>query len=67
MLEERTLAYALAVFGWVKEIPDLHIVSYLRPNPRAFYRAAVRDLRRRGAELGELRGALRLPHQGPYR
>jgi hypothetical protein len=67
VLSERALAYALAVFGWVKEIPDLSIISYLRPNPRAFYRAAVRDLRRRGAELGELRGTLRLPHQGPYR
>ncbi len=67
VLHERALAYALAVFGWVKEIPDLHIISYLRPNPQAFYRAAVRDLRRRGSELSELRGTLRLPPRGPYR
>lgn len=66
-LSEAALSYALAVFGWMEEIPDAHIMGYLRPSPRAFYRAAVRDLRRRGAELGELRGTLRLPHVGPYR
>jgi len=67
VLSERALSYALAVFGWVKEVPDQLIMRFLRPNPRAYYRAAVRDLRRRGSELNELRGALRLPHEGPYR
>ncbi len=64
-LSQRALAYALAVFGWIKEIPDRLILSYLAPNPRAFYRAAVRDLGHRGPELTELRGCV--AHDGPYR
>ena len=67
VLSERALSYALAVFGWVKEIPDQLILGYVTPNAGAVYRAAVRDLGHRGPELNELRGTLRLPPAGPYR
>ena len=66
-LGERELAYALALFAWLHEIPDDDVCCWLDPNPRSFYRAATRDLRRRGKELAALRSASLEAHVGPYR
>lgn len=66
-LGERELAYALAIFAWLEEIPDDDVCVHLDPNPRAFYRTATKDLRRRGKELGALRAAGDRVNEGPYR
>lgn len=67
VLGERELAYALALFAWLQEIPDDDVCRWLDDNPRSFYRAATRDLRRRGKELHALRSASLEAHVGPYR
>jgi hypothetical protein len=65
-LDERELAYALAIFSWLLEVSDASVMRHLRPNPRGYYRAAVMDLRRRAPELARLKRSNR-PVRGPYR
>ena len=66
-LSEHELAYALALFAVLSEVPDRHIERHLRPNPREFYRRAVKHiLRSRGNELGRLRQVPLAP-LSPYR
>ena len=66
-MAEHELAYALAVFGVLLEIPDREMERHLRPNPRAFHRKAVKHvLRNHGRGLDRLRGVY--PKRvGPYR
>ena len=67
VMAEHELAYALAVFGVLLEIPDREMEQHLRPNPRAFHRKAVKHvLRHHGRGLERLRGTY--PKRvGPYR
>lgn len=67
VLGPRELSYALAIFAWLQEIPDDDVARHLDPNPRAFYRTATKDLRRRGKEMASLRAAGDRFQQGPYR
>ncbi|MEM9073249.1 MAG: hypothetical protein AAGE52_32390 [Myxococcota bacterium] len=66
-MAEHELAYALALFGILGEIPDRMIEPHLNANPRAFYRKAVKHLLRHHAHgLHRLQG--RMPSGvGPYR
>ncbi|MBO6938533.1 MAG: hypothetical protein JJ863_26435 [Deltaproteobacteria bacterium] len=66
-LGEHEVAYALALFAVLTEIPDRLVESHLRPNPREFYRRGVKEiLRHRGRELSRLR-QVPLAGVGPYR
>ncbi len=66
-LGEHEVAYALALFAVLTEIPDQLVESHLRPNPREFYRRGVKHiLRHRGRELSRLR-QVPLAGVGPYR
>ncbi len=67
VMAEHELAYALAVFGVLLEIPDREMERHLRPNPRVFHRKAVKHvLRHHGRGLDRLRG-LYPKRVGPYR
>ncbi len=66
-LGDRELAYALAIFAWRHEIADDEVCRHLDANPRAFYRTATKDLRRRGRELSALRAVAERVYAGPYR
>ncbi|MAQ16160.1 MAG: hypothetical protein CMN30_15385 [Sandaracinus sp.] len=66
-LSEHEVAYALALYAVLTEIPDRHVEAHLRPNPREFYRRAVKHiLRYRGRELHRLRQVPLAP-LSPYR
>ncbi|MBX3246688.1 MAG: hypothetical protein KF901_05840 [Myxococcales bacterium] len=66
-LAEHELAYALALFGVVCEVPDRDIEAHLRPNPREFHHKAVKHLLRHHASgLDRLRG-VEPATIGPYR
>ena len=66
-LSEHELSYALALFAVLTEIPDRLVEAFLRPNPREFYRRAVKHvLRHRGRELSRLR-QVPVAGIGPYR
>jgi hypothetical protein len=66
-LSEHEVAYALALFAVLTEVPDSRVEEHLRPNPREFYRKAVKHvLRYRGRELSRLR-QVPLAGIGPYR
>ena len=66
-LMEHELAYALALFTVLNEIPDRRVEAHLQPNPREFYRKAVKHvLRHRARGLERLRG-IPLAWAGPYR
>lgn len=66
-LSEHEVAYALALFAVLTEIPDRFVEEHLRPNPREFYRRGVKHiLRHRGRELTRLR-QVPLAGVGPYR
>lgn len=66
-LAEHELAYALALFGVLCEIPDRQIEAHLRPNPREFHHKAVKHLLRHHASgLDRLRG-VEPTTVGPYR
>ena len=67
VMAEHELAYALAVFGVLLEIPDREMEAHLRANPAVFHRKAVKHvLRNHGRGLDRLRGVY--PKRvGPYR
>ncbi len=66
-LSEHEVAYALALFAVLTEIPDRFVEAHLRPNPREFYHRGVKHiLRHRGRELSRLR-QVPLRGVGPYR
>ncbi|MEO1172894.1 MAG: hypothetical protein AAFX94_12725 [Myxococcota bacterium] len=55
-LSEQALAYALAVFLELHGLPRSAATSHLDPNPRAYLKAALRDIRKkRSASLARLR------------
>jgi len=55
-LGEVDLAYALAIFAALKDLKPRAVRRHLRANPRSYFRAALRDLKKRqGAALDSLR------------
>ena len=64
---EHEVAYALALFTVLTEVPDRIVERHLRPNPREFYRRGEKHiLRHRGRELSRLR-QVPLAGVAPYR
>lgn len=57
-LDEKQLSYALAIFCALKNIPLDGVQKYLKTNPKAYVKAACRDLENRwGSQLDAVRGA----------
>lgn len=54
-LSEREVAYALAIFAVLKEVPEKEVVRHLKKSLRGFFRQAINDVKGRTAILDELR------------
>ncbi|HJL06487.1 MAG TPA: hypothetical protein RMH85_28010 [Polyangiaceae bacterium LLY-WYZ-15_(1-7)] len=66
-MNEHEVAFALALFGILREVPDGDIEPWLTPNARVFHRKATKHiLRFHGRDLARLRGERPRLH-GPYR
>jgi len=66
-LSELDVSYALALFASLLDQPDHDVTRHLRPNPKGFFRAARKHIRKkRGDELERLL-VIRPTADGPYR
>jgi hypothetical protein len=54
-LSEEELSYALAIFSELLDIDPRQVRRHLDPNPRSYYKAALKDLKRRSSQLDDLR------------
>ncbi|HEY3324727.1 MAG TPA: hypothetical protein VGP72_30020 [Planctomycetota bacterium] len=55
-LGEPTLAFALAIYSELKQIPPKLVQRHLKTNPRAYHRHALKDIKRRwGAQMNALK------------
>lgn len=66
-LSEEALSYSLALFCTLTDAPRGEVLTHLRTNPEGYFKAALKDLRRKRRALLDRLRRIEPPPAGPYR